>query len=99
MSSTKRLDPHELATRILPRLDELGLDFAFGRWLRHLPNQPWALPITKMEVTAIVSRCLRAEFDASGETDRPVTSTLAREVVLAVASLYSDLASRAVRGA
>ena len=97
MSSKKRVDPHGLARRIQPKLDELGLDFAFGRWFR-VTDGLRAIPLKNVEVSAIVSRCLRAEFDASGETDRPVPSTLVREVVLAVASLYSDLASRAVRG-
>lgn len=93
MSAKKRpLDPYGLGERILPKIDSLSLVFSNGQWYRrergHFP---------KAELEAIVSRCLRVELDEH-EPERPVTSALVREVMLALAALLSPLATRLAAG-
>jgi hypothetical protein len=83
-----RLDPHAVAARILPKLEPLNLSYLMGSWWR--PNYR----MRKGELEAIVSRLLRMELDAMGNTERPVTSALVREIILALASMLSAEAAR-----
>jgi hypothetical protein len=86
-------DPHGLAERIIHSLTPLQLSFSNGRWYR---TNRGVFPKTDLE--AIVSRLLREELDRNGDTARPVTSALVREILLALAGMLSPLASHLVQG-
>jgi hypothetical protein len=93
----KRFDPHAVAKRIMPKLASLKLVFQNGRWYRDFVHD-WNVYHAR-DFEALISRLVRVELDAMDDRERPVTSALTREVILALASLYSSDATRIVKGA
>jgi hypothetical protein len=91
MTAKKQFDPHRVATSIAPKLEPLGLFFKDGVWFTDPDGSYPAYPkrMNRDSLEAIVSRLLRVTLDEMRDTERPVTSNLVREVILALASLHS----------
>jgi hypothetical protein len=98
-TAKKQLDPHAVAARILPKLDHLALFYKDGIWRTDPEGSYPRYParINRGALEAIVSRLMRVTLDEMGDTERPVTSNLVREVILALASLCSFEAAKIVQ--